>query len=161
MKIRDVILSWDFWCAVGGAVGTYLLLPAHPKTELAKDLYGVGISVLSIVFAVYFAAFAIIMASPDNEFICFMEETGDFSRLLSSLRWTQGALFLALIVSLVLYGWTASEVSAKIDVQARCWVIFFVFMFFYALFSAAAAAHDAVQFSRFRAKFIKIAKPSE
>lgn len=161
MKARDVVLSWDFWCALIVAIGTYYLLPPTPKTDFAKDLYGVGINVLSIVFAVYFAALAIIMASPDDDFILFMEQQGDYSRLVASLKFTQWALFFALLASLVLYGWTASQLSAKVEVQCRSWLALFVFLFLYALFSAAAAVHDAIQYSKYRTKFLKLRQGSE
>lgn len=160
MKARDVVLSWDFWCALIVAISTYYLLPAAPKTDFAKDLYGVGINVLSIVFAVYFAALAIIMASPDDDFILFMEEHGDYSHLVASLRFTQWALFFALLMSLGLYGWTSSRLSAKVEAQHRGWLVLFVFLFFYALFSAAATVHDAIQYSKYRTKFLKINKRS-
>jgi phosphoglycerol transferase MdoB-like AlkP superfamily enzyme len=158
MKLGSIVKGWDLWCAVLAAVVMFLLLPRAADTSFAKDLYGVGINVLSVIFAVYFAALAIIMASPDNDFILFMEQTGDFSELVSSLQVTQWTLFVALIVSLLLYGWTADEVSAKVGVQSRRLLVLFGFVFFYALFSAAGAAHDAIQYSRYRTKFLEITK---
>lgn len=158
MKLRDVLWSLDLWCAIAAAIATFYLLPSAPRADFAKDLYGVGISVLSIVFAVYFAALAIIMASPDDDFITFMEEEGDYSRLIANLRFTQWALFIALIASLALYGWTANQVSTKTEVQSKAWLVSFVFLFSYSLFSAGAAIHDAIQYSKYRTRFLRIMK---
>jgi hypothetical protein len=57
MKItpKQIILSWDFLLSIGITIFFAIVLSDSVSSEFAKDVYGVGISVLSIVFSVYWA----------------------------------------------------------------------------------------------------------
>src|SRR5205807_1174381 len=100
MKLKSLILAWDFGVAISLTLVCSVLLPHWVKNDFTKDLYGVGISVLSIVFPVFFAALAVMMASSDDEFVKFLEEQGHYKRLIASMRFTLVVLFLALVAAL-------------------------------------------------------------
>ncbi len=85
MKLRN-ILSWDLIIAVIFALIAALLLPCYVSNKFTHEVYGVGITILAIIFSVYFAALAIIMSSSDNEFLKFFEEIKGFSKLISSFK---------------------------------------------------------------------------
>ena len=82
MRFKQVLGSLDLWAALGLAVVFAVLLDDWVPNEFAKDIYSIGISVLSIVFSVYFAALAIIISASDDDFVAFLEETGDYSASL-------------------------------------------------------------------------------
>ena len=64
MTWKSIFYALDLWAALLIAVVSGILFPHWIKTDFAKDLYGVAIGVLSIIFSVFFAALAIIMAPP-------------------------------------------------------------------------------------------------
>ncbi len=55
------------------AIVSAIFLPSCVSNDLVAGYYSIGISVLSIVFSIYFAALAIIIASPPDDFVKFME----------------------------------------------------------------------------------------
>ena len=150
----DIALSWDFLAAILIGIATYVLLPTWVPVALAKDLYGIGITVLSITFAVFFAALAIIMSGSDNEFVSFLEQQGDYTHIIGTMKFTLLSLFLALIVSLFLYAWSAVRASANVAHQSHWLLIFFSFLFFYSLFTGVNATLDSIRFSAYRSRFL-------
>lgn len=157
MKIRDVFISWDFIAAAILGLSLFLILPSQVSQEFIKDMAGIAISVLSIIFSVFFAALAIIISSGEDEFISFLEETNDFTAIVQTFKFTMVIIFLALIFSISYYGITSFSLAYK-PAQPREAFILFVFLFIYALFCACNASHDAITYSKCRARFIKVRK---
>ena len=155
MNWRSLFLALDFWAACAASVLVRLLLPVYIKSEFAKDIYGVAIGILSILFSVFFAALAIIMASTDDQFVKFMEDAGDYSRLISTMLFTLRSLFVALVVSILLYVHSSFRISAGVEHQRRWLLDSFAFLFTYALFASLAATHDAIRYSQYRIRFLR------
>jgi len=130
-------------------------LPYWVRNDLAKDYYGIGISVLSIVFSVFFAALAVIITASDDDFVIFLEETKDYSAIVSNFKASLGLLFAALLVSLGLYAYTASRVAGSVAHQVKYFVVLFVFIFFWSLFAAFNSTLDAIRYSDYRRKFVE------
>jgi len=86
MMIKRVVFAWDFLLAIVGAIFIAVVFPCALPIDFAKDIYNVGISVLSIVFSVFFAALAIIMASSDDDFVRFLEKDGDYTLLINTFQ---------------------------------------------------------------------------
>jgi len=158
MKIKDIILSRDILAALAVAGVTFILLPSRITHALARDLYSVGISVLSIVFSVYFAALAIIISSSDNDFVEFLEETDDYSGLIETFRFSLLVLFVALIFSITMYILSSIWIADNYIDQPSLITVVFCFLFLYGMFAAATATLDAIKYSKFRAKFLKLRK---
>ncbi|HEX8235983.1 MAG TPA: hypothetical protein VF600_08500 [Abditibacteriaceae bacterium] len=155
MKIKDIFLSADFIGAVAIAIALTGLLPTHLDNDFAKDFYSIGISVLSIVFSVFFAALAVIISASDNDFVMFLEEDGSYSNLIKVFRFTLGILFVALLYSVALYGLTAVWITSKGETQGKWWFITFCFLFLYSLFSAYNSTYDSINYAKFRAIYLK------
>lgn len=155
MNWRSLFFALDFWAACAASVLVRVTLPALIKNELAKDFYGVGLSILAILFSVFFAALAIIMASTDDEFVKFMEAAGDYSRLISTMRFTLYSLFIALIVSILLYVYSAYRISSGVGCQHWWLLDSFSFLFIYALFASLSTTHDAIRYSQNRVRFLQ------
>lgn len=153
MKVRKII-AWDLFLAVGITVIVTFVLDSRIRDSFAKDVYSVGVSVLSIVFAIYFAALSIIISSSDNEFVRFLEERGQFSELVSTFRFTLILLFVALVVAIGLYVYSA-YIFANGGQQSKFYFSLFVFLTFYALFAVVSSALDALKFATLRARFLK------
>src|SRR5437868_6455509 len=147
MNIRTVILSYDSILGALVSLVVSVLLPRWVPNDFAKDLYSVGISVLSIIFAIFFAALAIIMSSSDDEFVVFLEEKGDYSTVIAAFRFTLMALFIALMVSIAFYAWATLRLSNKIPFQHFLFLSAFSFLFTYAMIAALISARDSIRYS--------------
>jgi len=159
MKIKAIFISWDLILSVMIAVLFYLLLPNLIDIAFAKDLYGIGISVLSIVFSVYFAALAIIISSGDNEFVKFLEEDENlYSELIFTFKFSLIILFIALIYSILLYIQCSFKISQNIKLQSSVFLVIFTFLFFYGLFASLNATFDSIKYAKYRTKFLLLTK---
>lgn len=153
MMIKKLVMSWDLASAIVLTIaGTYLLNENFLLGSRAKDIYGVGVSVLSIIFSIYFAALSIIISSSDNEFVRFLEEKGQFTELIKTFKFTLVLLFVSLIVAISLYVYTVLSFRT---VQTKWFFILFLFLTTYALFAVLSSALDSIKFAGFRAKFLK------
>jgi len=157
--LRSLFFSWDLWLAV--IVMTLILVFAPNKIGLifSKDILGISISVLSIIFAVFFAALAILITAGDNEFIRFLEEDGSFSRIIWTFRVTLMLLFVALLSSIVLY----VVISQYSDIPGCYYVpkwlfLIYAFLSSYALFATGNSTLDAVKYAELRARFLKVTR---
>ena len=155
MKLKDVILSWDIIVAIIITLITSIILPAILPIKFCLSFYNIGISVLSIIFSLFFAALAIIMTSSDNDFIDFLEENNDFTALLNSFKTTLLILFISLFYSIVLYVITDyfTNISDAMKFQNVVYFLLFEFLFCYSLFATGLSVKDTITFSKFRAKF--------
>lgn len=157
MKFSNIILSWDFVISIVLTLATAIFLPTMLKMSFCISFYNTGITVLSIVFSLFFAALAIIMTSSDNDFIEFLEEENDFSALLDSFKITLAMLFVSLIYSIVLY--VSSDYFAKNNSpdfeQHKIFFLVFEFLFTYSLLSTALSVKDTIKFSDLMGQFLK------
>jgi hypothetical protein len=158
IKIKNIIFSWDFVTAFCISVAAYFGLARNVANELCKDIYNVGISVLSIVFSVYFAALAIIISSSDDDFVRFLEEVGDYTRLIATFRYTLALLFGSLFYSIIMYSITAVLINDQRLGQPKFFLSLFTFLFSYSLFAAVSVTIDAIQYAKYRSKFLSIKK---
>jgi hypothetical protein len=163
MKVKNIILSWDFVISVIIAIITWCLLPLWLKLPFAAGFYMVGITVLSIVFSLFFAALAIIMSSTDNDFILYLEEKKQFTTLMTSFRFTLYVLFLSLVYSIILYtcsDYVIKELGEK-TVQHKVFFIIFLFLFSYSLLATGLSVKDSISFTHYRTKFLGGLKKKE
>jgi len=157
MKISNIILSWDFVIAIILTLVTALILPSYLELEFSKSFYSTGITVLSIVFSIFFAALAIIMASSDNDFIEFLEENGDFTALLDTFKITLVMLFVSLIYSIVLYvitDYKLTTIKCEPVKQHKTYFLIFEFLFCYSLLATGLSVKDTIIFSNLRARYL-------
>lgn len=156
MKISNIILSWDFLLSTVLTLVTALIIPMNLKITFCITFYNIGISVLSIIFSLFFAALAIIMTSSDNDFIEFLEEKNDFTALINSFKFTLLMLFLSLIYSIALSVFSdfIRIENTKPLVQNKTFFLIFLFLFSYSLFATGLSVKDTIVFSMFRAKFL-------
>ncbi len=157
MKISNIILSWDFVIAIVLTLVTAIVLPNYLELEFCKSFYNTGITVLSIVFSIFFAALAIIMASSDNDFIEFLEENGDFTILLETFKITLIMLFISLIYSILLYvitDYNLTTLKCEAVKQHKTYFLIFEFLFCYSLLSTGLSVKDTIIFSNFRARYL-------
>lgn len=168
MKVtpKQIFLSWDFGCSVAITFTLACMLNDSIPIEFAKDIYGVGISVLSITFSVYFAALALIMTSGDDDFVRFLEEKGDFTAIVDTFKFSLLVLFSALVYSILIYIHTSISLYAasnpkNIKQQSEILLWIFMFLFSYSLLSALGATLDSIQYSMFRAKFLRKKKQQQ
>lgn len=155
MTLKKIFLSWDFILATLLTVAIGYTLPKGINIEFSYDLFGIGINVLSIIFAIYFAALAIITASSDDDFVLFLEDENDFTKLVYSFRFALSVLFISLIFSLLSYGYTSFYKSTGEVIQCKLLFTIFVFLFSYSLFVTANSAIDSINYAKYRAEFLK------
>jgi len=156
--MKRIVKSFDFILSFLITFLVYLIFPEWLNNEMLKDIYGIGISVLSIIFSVYFAALAIIISSGDDGFVMFLEEEGFYQKILFTFEFTLGSLFIALAYSIILYIVTVNWISLKIEAQPVLGFIFFILLFSYSLIATGLSALDAIKYAKYRSKYLKIEK---
>jgi hypothetical protein len=154
--VRSILFSWDFMIAILIAIIAFWLLPCKVANDLARDVYNVGITSLSIIFSVYFAALAIIISSGDNDFIDFFDEQGDYTRLIKSFRYALLALLLALLLSIFLYTAATVLFYGKHPDQPKFIMVVFSFFSSYGLLATFMAANDSIKYALYRVKFLRL-----
>jgi hypothetical protein len=155
MKLRHVILSRDFLGSLVAALAVLFVFYPVVTNDFAKDLYTIGISVLAIVFSVYFAALAVIISAGDNEFIKYLEQKGRYTRLITTFRFSLIVLFLALIYSLAIYTLTSFWQTKNIPTQSVWFTFVFTWLSLYGLFASAMSSLDAINYAKYRTIFLK------
>lgn len=154
MKISDVIFSWDLIISVLASALIYILFPVEVNNIFAKDLYGVGISVLSIIFSVYFAALAVIISSSEDEFVKFLKTKKFYDPLINIFKWTLGALFISLLYSLIVYLITSNYIYLNKENQSIWLFDLFIFLCMYSLISTGLSCKDALKYANYRSDYL-------
>lgn len=166
MNLKSFVLSWDTAVALLTALVLASMIPERVNNSLAKDIYGVGITTLSIVFSMFFAALAMIMSSGDNDFVYFMEHPdGGYTELLSLFRFTLCSLFVALTLSIVFYGVTSWLITShgveKQSFQNKWFLVGFSSVSVYALVATLLSSVDAIRYAELRVKYLRLTNAKE
>jgi hypothetical protein len=120
----------------------------------ASAVYSTSISVLAIIFAVFFAALAVIITAPVDDFIRFMEQGDQFyTELVRSYRWCLYWLFGALASGMVLFTRCAFVQHPESYHEPRWVIVSFVSIVAYALAATLSAVGDCITFAQTRAEF--------
>ena len=158
MNIKSIVLSWDFLSALIIAVIIYCFLPTLISAKFAAQIYNIGVSVLSIVFSVFFASLAVIIAAPSDDFIRFFNKNGGYDELLSIFKHTLVMLFIGLFYSIIGYSLSSffTEEFTEKFYQNKAFIAIFSFIFSYSLFCSFNSAKDAIVYSIYRNKFLDL-----
>ncbi len=154
MKVRDILFSWDMILSAIACGLIYFLFPSEVNNVFAKDIYGVGISILSIIFSVYFAALAVIISSSEDEFVKFLKAKNFYDPLIGIFKWTLGALFFSLLYSLIIYLITSNYIYLNKENQSIWLFDLFVFLCMYALISTGLSCKDALRYANYRSDYL-------
>jgi hypothetical protein len=153
---KSVFLSWDFCVATILSLGVLFFAPASISNEVSRDIYNIGVTSLSIIFSVYFAALAMIITSSDNDFIDFFDQENDYSKLIKSFRFVLAILLISLLVSIGLYTISTVLFYEKKPTQVKSFMVLFSFLGPYSLIATFLASNDAIQYALLRAKYLKV-----
>ncbi|HYG98345.1 MAG TPA: hypothetical protein VD837_04385 [Terriglobales bacterium] len=153
-----IFYSWDFCGAVITGVALRFMLHPTVLAVVAKDIYSAGISVLSIVFAVFFASLAIIMSSGDDVFVKYLHEEGHYGVIIQTFRFTLLLLFAGLVLSIVLYSYSSAMAVDSAAAQSRWLLISFGFLSSWALLASLSSTLNSITYSHYRYKFLSKAE---
>ncbi len=154
-KIKRFLLAPDFCIAFIGAIFFALFANGPISSDLVKEITSTAITILSIIFSVFFAALAVMITSGDNEFINFLQRFGAYTQIVWSFKVTFFALLIALLSSLILYLTSIFQLSKPISgVYPWFFTTPYIFLTFYALLSTAAASVDAIKYAEYRTKYL-------
>lgn len=145
----DAIFALLVACALLAVTSDYM--PVNP----ARDFYSVSASVLSIVFSVFTASLAVIVASPDDRFVRFLENEGFYGDILFGFQATLGALFFALVYSIVAYTLSTFQLEMKVTRQHRSGFIVGAALLAYALGATLTSAYSAIRYAQTKASFLR------
>lgn len=154
MKIKDILLGWDFIASLLMSILLFIILPSQLENIKVISYYEIGITVLSIVFSIYFASLAIIIATPDNDFIKFLELDGAYTALISLFKFTLYSLFIGLVYSIFAFAIT-SYFKDDGGTQCKLFLSLFSFVFFYGLFCTVNSTKHSITYSIFRTRYLK------
>lgn len=150
-----MLLGADLVFALAVACVLLSVTPTSVRVGPARDFYSVCASVLSIVFSVFTASLAVIVASPDDKFVRFLEKEGLYGDLLFGFRVTLGALFFALVYSIVAYAWSAFQFDAQVPRQHRFGLIVGASLLAYSLGATLSSAYSAIKYAEKKAEFLQ------
>jgi hypothetical protein len=157
--LKSIFISWDFFVAIFVAIALYLFLPSLIPAKIVKPIYEVSISVLSVIFSVFFAALAVLITAGDNEFVRFLAEEGLYKRIIFTFKVTLNLLFIALLFSIgsfiTILPYTETDAQF---VYAKGMVVLFAFITLYALLASINSTMDAIKYAEFRAAYLEITK---
>lgn len=153
-KFKAIFISVDFLIAVIAVVLLLFLMPAKIDNVFAKDVYYVGISILSIVFSLFFAALAIIVSSSDDEFVKFLEKDNVFTEIVELYKIVLAELLLGLVYTFIIFGLTAYKIAHNLEHQNRFLFLIFVFLFIYGIFAVFSTILNSIKYARERSKFL-------
>lgn len=157
-----MLLSWDWPVAVLAVVVFHLVFPQGVCYEIAREVFEVSISVLAIVFSIFFAALAVLVTSGDNEFVRFLHKDGSYQQLAWSFKVTLLLLFSALLASIVLFITVLPPTTHEIlGTYPRPIMLVYCFFVLYSLLAALQSSLDAVRYAELRARFIEILDTDE
>ncbi len=160
MRLKDIIISWDTGISLVLSTILFFLLPKDLNINFSISFFNIGITVLSIVFPLFFAALAMIISSSDNDFILFLEEENDFTDLIQTFKFTLYSLMISLIYAISLsvisnYGLLQIECKKnEIIYQNKWFFVIFVFLFTYSFFATILSIKDIIMYSQMRNKFL-------
>jgi hypothetical protein len=161
VRLRSIALAWDLIGAATVTVALIVVLPSEISLQIAKEIFSVGVSVLAIIFSVFFAAIAIVITAGDNEFVKFLEKDGHYTSIIWTFRSTLVLLFVALLAAIALLIITLPYQAIE-QYPYPAWyfpeavMLGFGFLALYALFTAASASLDAIKYAQFRARYIEL-----
>lgn len=162
MKCKDIFLCWDFIFSFTISVLASILFPFQINTCFAKDFYTIAITILSIVFSLFFAALALIITSNEDDFVDFLEEDNIYTDIVETFKFTLLVIFITLIYSIALYFISSYSIYKNIEAessniyQIKWFIITFLFCFLYSLFATFNAMLDAIKYANKRLEYIKI-----
>lgn len=153
MNLKDII-SWDLIVSLLLAGVSYYTMPKAIPHDLALTFYNTGVTVLSILFSVYFAALAIILSSSSDDFVKFLEKDGSYTSIIALYKYTIGVLFAGLVFSIIASMVTAYLIKGPELTQSKFFSSTFIALFFYGVFCSYNSAKDAILYSMYRLKFL-------
>ncbi|MBW4694279.1 MAG: DUF4747 family protein [Lyngbya sp. HA4199-MV5] len=157
-NIKYILLSWDFPLSIAIGALLYFLLPETVPNAFAKDVYGVAISILSIIFPLHFAALTIIMSSSDDSFVLFLEEKNRYTAIIFIFRFSLLSLFAALVFSIFAYVNTLVLTVEGFSDQRKYLFSIFASIFSYGLCATLTTTLDAITYGLMRSKFLRAKK---
>lgn len=163
-KLISLFWSSDFWVGFGAAALYIIAAPDQVTLIAAKDILSICVSVLAIVFSVFFAAVAIVMTAGDNEFVLFLEKKGMYTHIIWTFQATLVLLLVALIASISFYIALLLTPNPELDstLSVSKWLLApLLFMAAWAIFAAYNSSHDAIRYATYRAQFVQIQRNGE
>jgi hypothetical protein len=160
-RIKNIFLWWDTGAAILGATVFYFSVDGKVTANFAKDVVSVGISVLSIVFSLFFASLTFIISSSNDEFVEFLVENQHYQNIIWAFKWTLGALFLSLAYSLVFYVHVSYIPKESSPLHVLWLMEGFIFLFTYSLVASGFSTNDAIKYAKRRARFISMSGDEE
>ena len=158
--LRSLLLAWDWPIALLVVTIGNFTIPADIAFSFAKDIFAVSISVLSIVFSVFFAALAVLITSGDNEFVWFLQEDGSYSRIIWTFRVTLTLLASSLVASILLYVASLHPASlVPVPTYPRWLLLGFCFLGLYSLLAAVQSSFDTITYAQYRADYLRHSGP--
>ncbi|GAB3890067.1 hypothetical protein [Spirosoma agri] len=152
-RIESYILSYDTILGLIALILGVLFVPDKIENSVCVAIYGTAIAVLSIIFSIFFASLAVILAFPDNEFIVFIEKGNKlFSRMLAYFKATLFILFISLIFNIVIY--IHASLNGSNTEHNRPIFLTFLFVFTYSLIATITAVIVTLKLTQSRSDYL-------
>lgn len=155
-RIISLIWSWDTASALACFVSISTLMPPTIELKLSLSIHGLAISVLSIIFSVFFASLAFIISASNDQFVKYLESKGLYEELLWIFKWSLISLFVALMISISVFFIHSYFETKNIKLIDTDLIAFTSSLFVYSTMSAALVTWDTIKYAQRRARFLNI-----
>lgn len=156
-KLR-ILIGLDLLGSLFLAGVLWYVSPTEVPNAFAKDLYGLGATVLAVVFSVFVAALAIIMAGDDSGFSAFLSEEGSLGVIMFGFKFTLWLLFVGLMAAVFLYALSSWWIVNGVETQQSVLSAGLVFLLLYGVSATLTAALAAIQHSQLHIAYLRLSE---
>lgn len=144
LSIILTLVSINIFCWYGD---NYLLL------SLLDKLTDAGVTVFSVIFPLFFAAFTIIITSSDDDFAKFLKENNFYDEIINTFKFTLLLVFITFLYSILLYS-TLKLLFNFLNMIYFYLVAFsYIFLLLYSLFAVFSSILDSIRYAERRGTY--------
>jgi hypothetical protein len=156
MKIKSILTGADLIASVITVLFIYFIINKDFLNSISNELANTGITVFSIIFPLFFAAFSIIMSSSDDEFAKYLHSKNYYNHIIDTFKFTLWLNFISLLFSILLKFYTISFQITELMNNRLLYIIILLYIFIclYALFATFNAIMDSIKYTKYRGLFL-------
>ena len=115
-----------------------------------------SLSIVTIIFSIFVAAFSIVSSSASDDFVLFIEKRGSvFSIMMADFKYNAGVLMSVILVNVIVQIIPHTYHFYVLIIYKELFFTVIAMILVYALLSSIMLAYQVVHFSDRRVKFLK------
>lgn len=154
--LKTIFIAPDFIISLLISLGFYFSFSnSIINNVFVKDIYNIGISVMSIIFSIYFASFSFIISSSNDDFVRFLINKDRYKDIITLFKISLYIIFISLVFSIFSYINTAFLINESFSGQHKYYFSLFCFFFSWGLGTSLSISLETLKYAITRVNFIK------